>query len=669
MNNKICTALLLIFACIGLAGCGSKSTYTNKEYVIATTESKLQRTQIDLNSYRIQGGAIISLSDLINVNNMSLVMAGFYDDDNLLLLYTDDKCTMLDAYLFSLIYGELQWQGRIENISGVDGTNANYYPVSMEPLVIMESNTRKLWVISGKEVQSELVLTDASMGGSVSDSKGIYYINGEQDTIQKADYLTGMTDTVFSEVSTYSYEIRNLDYISDDGRYLYATGINRLNLSEITFVIDIQSNELAATVEGIIASSEGKNSFYSIYQQENGWAVQSRLIDDYNSVKEYQITPQVYFDYFVMDNDVLVTEENDGSVYRFSCYDLLKGQQKGYTQIDFGAYFRDTYAEGDGYSYCLIDNDYAYNSWRNMVVFEIISESNNRKVFLWDINSAEAEDMEILVEEYTASVDINAICETEYDGLSDRLHNIYQEYGVAVYVGNNTPGCFTDYTALTVENVQSMSAAVECVINVLECYPDGFFDFFKTKNYSSGINIYLVGDMTPLSENYVSNPSGFSTSMKEFDVMAVNINYADTIEQNLCHEISHAIYDRINFEEMYSGNTYFDETKWMELNPKDFEYYGAYLDGNGREYGEPQDFSDTAGNSDINQIYFVDAYSKTFITEDLARLMEYNMVFQDSDFLDSPHLKAKMKFYSEAIRKVWNSKNWPETTAWEVNNE
>lgn len=674
MNNKICTALLLIFICIGLIGCGNKSNYTNKEYVITTTESTRQQTQIDWDSYRISESPIISLSDLITVNNMSLVMASFYDVDNLLLLYVDDECTKLDAYLFSLIYGKLEWQGRIENISGPgDLTGSDYYPVSMEPLVIMEKNTCKLWVIENKTVQSEVILKDDFIGDTVGDSEGIYYINETQSSIQKTDYLTGEATTIFSDSQTYEYEIRNLDYISNDGKYLYATGINKLTLEEATFVIDIQNRELIADVAGGFKSWEGKASIYSAYQEDGQWKVLSRTTENYNSVKEYRIVPQVYFDCFAVHGDIIVTEENDGAIYNFSCYDLSKGQNTASTGIDFGAYFRDAYSEEGGYSYCVMDTDNAYNSWRNMVVFEIISENNNRNVFLWDIDAAADEVSDIHAEEYDIQLNTNSISETIYEGVSDKLHNIYMEYGVAVYVGSNIPDSFADYAAVADGNVKHMETALEAVAKVLEWYPEDFFDFLSTENYSSGINIYLVGDMTTDSEGYISNPSKFATRIEEFEVMAFNINYQDSIEQNLCHEISNIIYDRINYEEIYNGKIYFDEEQWATLNPEGFEYCGGYVSEPGRDYGEAKDVANTKdeyyNDLNINNVYFINANSKTFLAEDLASLMEYSIVYMDSEFMDSPHLKAKMKFYSEAIRKVWNSENWPETTAWEANNE
>lgn len=673
MNNKICTALLLIFIGIGLIGCGNTNSYSDKEYVMATTESKLQRTQIDLDSYRIHDGAMISLSDLINVKNMSLEMASFYDEDNLLLLYVDKDYTKLDAYLFSLIYGELQWQGRIENISGMDAASANYCPVSMQPLVIMEKSTRKVWLIEDKVVQMEMVLGDCALGTTVGTEEGMYYINEAESSIQKMLYATGTATTVFSDSHTYNYEIRNLDYISSDGKYLYATGVNKLKLSDTTFVIDIRSGEMVANIDKGYSSWEGESSVYSLYQDNSQWHVLKRQNNNYETVKEFIILPQVHFDYFVYNEDIIITEENDGAVYNFSLYDLTSGQKNRNTQIDFGAYFRDTFAEEGGYSSCIIDADYAYNSWRNMFVFEIISENNNRKVFLWDINSANEEAKEIDSDEYIEQINMNSISETAYEGLSNVLHSIYEQYGVSVYIGDNIPSRFTDYCAGTNESRYYMETAVETVLEVLKYYPEDFFDMFTTNNYSSGINIYFVGDMTPVSEEYISNPSGFATSMQEFEVMAININYTDAIEQNLCHEISHAIYNRIDYEEIYSGNTYFDETKWAELNPNGFEYYGGYRDSTGADYEESDDVKYTKDamneDSDIDKVYFVDSYSKTFLTEDLARLMEYNMVFSDSKFLESPHLKAKMAFYSDAIRSVWDSKKWPETTRWEVNNE
>ena len=61
----------------------------------------------------------------------------------------------------------------------------------------------------------------------------------------------------------------------------------------------------------------------------------------------------------------------------------------------------------------------------------------------------------------------------------------------------------------------------------------------------------------------------------------------------------------------------------------------------------------------------MDGYSKTMLEEDLARQMEYAMVKDDEPYLASPKIKNKMKYFCQVIRRIWNTKGWPEETIWE----
>ncbi|MGN0375385.1 MAG: hypothetical protein ACI4EN_07785, partial [Butyrivibrio sp.] len=363
---------------------------------------------------------------------------------------------------------------------------------------------------------------------------------------------------------------------------------------------------------------------------------------------------------------------NNGGSFEFSLYDLAEMSEKNNTLININSYYLYEYSEYISFSYCIIDEYNGYNQDRNMVVFAVESDIGCRDIFLWDVEGSDKTDVSVAVGGHTAEVtpvSESSVSEADYGNISDMVHRIYDEYGVAVYVGENNPYIFNDFCAESYENMDDMLAAVKIVEKVLNYYPGGFFKYFTEDNYLSGVNIYLVGSMTPISEGMISDAAGFATTIDEYEVIALDVNYMYSIESNICHEISHAIYKRIEYEELITGGTYFDETSWNKLNPPGFQYYEAYVNEFGEGYSVVGDYTNTGAMyyeyQNPEEVYFVDAYSKTFITEDLARLMEYGMISPDEEYLSGSHIKEKMRFYYKAIRRVWDTTGWPEETLWE----
>ena len=109
------------------------------------------------------------------------------------------------------------------------------------------------------------------------------------------------------------------------------------------------------------------------------------------------------------------------------------------------------------------------------------------------------------------------------------------------------------------------------------------------------------------------------------------------------------------------------------MNPEGFDYYYAYIDPNGDSYEWSGSSEYTTNDSawydgDTDSVYFIDAYSTTFPTEDRARLMEY--LLSDVDYgppayFASVHLQEKLTYYFQCIRTKFDTTNWPEQTSWE----
>ena len=97
----------------------------------------------------------------------------------------------------------------------------------------------------------------------------------------------------------------------------------------------------------------------------------------------------------------------------------------------------------------------------------------------------------------------------------------------------------------------------------------------------------------------------------------------------------------------------YSEEGWAALNPKGFQYCQSYTDVPDSYYYD--------GNED----YFIDIYSRTFPSEDRARVMEYAMIGAEFCFDTYPGLVEKLRYYSECIRDGFDTTGWPEVTKWE----
>lgn len=668
---KKCKSIAGLLVCVAMlySGCVNAGSYVTKEYELPTETVTLTPENINLEDYRIQEGAMFSIGELINIKGMILESVCFYDKNNLVTIFLNEEGTRLDAYMFSLENGSLSWLGTIENLTHIEGIYSSYSIVSVEPLVIMDEYTNSMWVVKDKMVQQKITLDLANVHSIAIGNNKAYYTHVGNDSIESIDFSSGQVDTICTGLEEYSHSINKVTQVSSDGKYLYALGTNKLSVTDTTFAIDLEQKKIVSEVCGIFECYNSDSYMYSLTKETQKYTIHQRTYDNYTDVTVGEFVPYSYFEYFIIDDDIAITEENDGGIYTFIYYDLTEMKRVKSTNLDVHSLFMYKYSAACNFSYCSINEEFGYNSDRNMLVYMVRTDEGFSDVFLWDIENATKDGAALSGTDYTEEMDIQHINEIDYDELSDLVHAIYTQYGVAIYMGANVPTGFTDFTAAREENLAAMTNSVNAVYEVLQCYPADFFKFFTEDDYLKGINVYLVGNITPTSEGYLNNPMGFANISSGYQVITININYGDDIKETLAHEISHAIYERIEYEELNTQTDYFDETKWQSLNPTDFSYHDAYIDSNGKDItlndnGEytSKKYVDEASLADI---YFVDDYSKTFLTEDLARLMQYGMFCEDEPFMKSAKIKAKLNYYYSVIRLVWDSEDWPAKTDWE----
>ena len=249
----------------------------------------------------------------------------------------------------------------------------------------------------------------------------------------------------------------------------------------------------------------------------------------------------------------------------------------------------------------------------------------------------------------------------DWGDLSDinaRITALEQKYGFSIYFGPEVPKRIDYYDIHQFKNKDKLSVALDSLEEILDCFPD---DFFTQLCYGDirGMRIYLCGDISSGHSDMINEPSGFVNIINNHNVMVLNCNYSWDFSYTVGHEISHLIDQRLTFIHTYDEKSEFSEGKWNSFNPDSFSYDDSYANYN------PDDPSNHISG------YFIDSYGMTFATEDRSEIFgtaidDYiNGIYDDARFTDDSPIRNKLDYYSRCIRDGFDTKDWPDTMAWE----
>ena len=287
-----------------------------------------------------------------------------------------------------------------------------------------------------------------------------------------------------------------------------------------------------------------------------------------------------------------------------------------------------------------------------------LSDSSGRPsgLYLWDTDSARK-----TAWDPPSETPWQEPAPAEYGKLSALAARLEERYDVKIVLGENIPAVFSDYTALPETDPDMIRGTLSVLNNVLSRYPDGFFTSLRG-NYYRDIVFYLTGELSPLDTSYsISNAGAFATDYGGLCQLALCLP-SDPDPAMVVHELTHA------FDYRFSGEELWDDDAWNEMNPAGFSYYNSYIDENGDSYEFTGSREYTAeGGGPPEEIYFIDAYSKTYSMEDRARLMENLMIDTEpySDQCGCSHIQEKLSYYFRFLRDQLDDGSWPEKTKWE----
>jgi len=237
--------------------------------------------------------------------------------------------------------------------------------------------------------------------------------------------------------------------------------------------------------------------------------------------------------------------------------------------------------------------------------------------------------------------------------LRDAADKIEDKHGIQILIGDAAALDFPDYSTEAAYDEEEINYALQQLDEALSLYPKGYFEAVCS-GVSRGILFCLVGKMTPKNDINIYYPDAFTVSFGDAGIIAIDVTVQKDIAPTVCHEITH-ITDKKLTADAAVGSNDFCEEEWAALNPTGFDYYNAYLDENGCSYTYTGGLNWTGFDraNPTDSIYFVDSYSKTFPTEDRARLMEVIMWESDlPEYVFNSHIQAKLRYYFAAIRQI-----------------
>lgn len=159
--------------------------------------------------------------------------------------------------------------------------------------------------------------------------------------------------------------------------------------------------------------------------------------------------------------------------------------------------------------------------------------------------------------------------------------------------------------------------------------------------YEKGLDIYFSTQFVPISSESISTTNALTYLCDQRWVIVLTAGSP----WDLPHEMMHVMQDRLF--ELEQGQEWLSYSGyWNELNPEGFTYFDSY---HYDESMEPDRW--TWGMED--DIWFIDAYSKTFAKEDLCRIFEYLFLRDINYFENAPHLQEKAKYLCAMLRAVY----------------
>lgn len=395
---------------------------------------------------------------------------------------------------------------------------------------------------------------------------------------------------------------------------------NKIN---IIFDDEIDTNYKTPEVCGIVTDILYDNSKY-IYLSNDEKQIKCLYNVKKNEIKYYKYDSIIPFDngYLMYNNNDNKIKVND-NLYYLKDEDIIKINNKGNILLTkkndkLKIYDLDLRMQTDE-----IDINESIDSILiDKYIFFITNKDEKKYLYIWKYQNKLKNEM--------SNTD-----KTKIDNY-ELVKKIKEEFNINVYIYEEAIRYYTDFSALANLNDNRIYEGLNSVYNVAKKFNKEFFLSFINDN--NGLEIYLTSKLIPRDKNIqIEEPTAYSLMIDNDYIIVVDIENND-IEKNICHEIMHSIEKNMNklYEENILKEIPFKN--WNIFNKSDFKYYNSYK--------ITYDGIDTI-NEGLDA-YFIDDYSKTYSSEDRARIFE-EICYRTIDISNYPNILKKTKYLKEVL--------------------
>lgn len=439
-----------------------------------------------------------------------------------------------------------------------------------------------------------------------------------------------------------------------DGKILAVNGTGSEQNSYVTNFIDISANEILRTIPGSIQLTSQDDSFGALYQDGLMEALY-QIPGSKPEIRELVLDDPLGYGnlMFDLDNRLALTSiqklQESTSDYG-SCdlyyYDLSTGKNKYKTSFSL---------QSGSEQFVGSPQDLVYLPSIHMAVFQF--KHNYSHIVLWDLNQKTELTQDSA--DYTTKYYFSDQPDMEgIQALKDRAEILGKRYGVNIFLADDCKREFPGYHVEPVYQTRLLKESLSLLEKALSSYPDDFFQQLNTTE-TGKLGIYIAGNFSTVGNNNPDHANGVYFYEDGSQYLVLNASNFSSLESTIYHEISHAIDRYAKIAGPGKGlNDYADDV-FNQLNPSGFSYDYSY-----RTNEDKKDLDFTAASQSGN-IYFIDYYSKSFPSEDRARIMENAMHPQGIDYFQYPGLRKKLEYMSHFLRQIFDTGKWELQTAWE----
>lgn len=578
---------------------------------------------------------------------------------------SDDRVVITCMFSKELLDGESQYMQKIFSVDKdnqeivkeitTDGNNmlieggkgivkCSYYEDEKDNYIIYDYNLKEIHTF-GCEFYKNAKIT--------SDGERLYY--EERNKI----YVQMLKDGSVREIANnvpYRIEIVN-DVLTDkEGKDYLFLRVMREDLNYYYAVMDCSMGEIIYNVSDEQLSNEinGDVLIRTIYDDSgiSAWYITT----DKNTIWEYYLngnTNDIY--YTVLDNgDVLFSHTNESGIV-LELFDNINGNKKGILCVE-GINMRGTpwYMDENNLLLPIYDgNDTLFYKWNISVASKENGVVETKKYIM---NTYPSIDTVEKNEEFYVPMELGE----NLIPLREKADKLQEKYGVDIYIGEECGDIISGYSIAPLVDYSKLEEALEILDVELAKYPKGFFEQLLGKQYRK-FNIYIAGELVNSEFGFVGISTGFVESEGDIINFALNCKGNHKIAPVIHHEIAHIIDERIEEYNNENESAIMVDEEWCKLNPfSDMYTYDYEVDVNENYYEFCYEHM-LAVEKSLNDTYFVDTYSITYPTEDRARIFEHVMTTGenfDVDFDKAPNIKQKLNYYTECIRKAFDTSGW-----------